>query len=77
MSILKRNEYSDVVLSIRDFIEASLDGSSYDKGSVETAQSQANNVTEALGRLCELLVEKKVLTEEDVFYIGQACKYKE
>ncbi len=43
-----------------------LNGSDYDRGQVEAAAAEARNAVEFLGRLVNVLADKKILTEEDL-----------
>jgi hypothetical protein len=51
---------------LSEVVERHLDGDDPDRGSVEAARATANNCADYLGRLTMLLVEKKVLTLDDV-----------
>jgi len=58
-------------LTAKALVESYLDGDSYDHGGrLESVQAQANNVTEAFGRLVEILFDKKVLSKNDVYTIA-------
>lgn len=48
--------------SLQDYVEEHLDGSDFERGSLETAQATARNVLTAFSRLVEVLAEKKVIT---------------
>ncbi len=47
-----------------------MDGADYARGALETAEKTAENATKAIGRLCEILVAKKILTAEDIAFIA-------
>lgn len=53
-------------LSVAEYVETNLDGSDYEHGAVETAEATANNCKNYLAKLTALLVEKKLLTEDEL-----------
>lgn len=58
-------------LGVADFVSGALSGSDYDRGALEEAAAQATNVSEAFGRLVEILAERGDLTRKDVFKIAK------
>ena len=69
-----KKPYSTSEYDLKSFIESELDGNDYERGSVESAMAQANNVTEAFSRLIETLVSKKQLDRDDVIMIVKGYK---
>lgn len=55
--------------TLAEFLERELDGSDYERGSVETAQATANKVAEAFSRLVQLMVERKELNRAEVYTV--------
>ena len=63
---------SEIITSVEDYVEISLDGESYDRGGrMETIGQTANNCIEALARLCDVLSEKDIISLLDVVYIAK------
>jgi len=57
-------------VEIENYFVESLDGYDYERGAVESAARTAENGTKALGRLCDLLVSKNVLSLSEIVYIA-------
>lgn len=57
--------------SAADYVKSYLDGFDYEQDKVDSAISQANNVTDAFSRLIEILFDDNVLTKEQVILIVQ------
>lgn len=52
--------------SLREVVEQSMSGHDYEQGALEDAQKTADNCREFLGYLSLLLVEKGIITKEDL-----------
>lgn len=52
------------------YILSCLDGNEYDRGAIETAHAQADNVSEAFSRLVQILFDKNLLAKKDVKIVG-------
>lgn len=63
------DEFHGRDLTVKEYVEKNLDGTDYERGSVETAQAQANNVSEAFARLISTLFDHKKLQEHEIEYI--------
>lgn len=65
---IKTKEYygKERVESVKDFVVRKLDGCDYERGAIETIEKTAENATEAIGRLCEILAEKSILSADDI-----------
>jgi hypothetical protein len=50
----------------KTFIESRLDGDDYERGAIESARAQGENVSVAFARLIQILFDKKVLTQAEV-----------
>lgn len=68
MNISYKKQYYDTVHneSIKMYVENELNGDDYDRGSLESARATADNATEALGRLLDVLATKELLTAKDI-----------
>lgn len=62
--------YQNTKLEASALVERALDGGDYDRGAIETAAAQAENVTKALGRLVQTLNDGKALTDGEVYYVA-------
>lgn len=69
-NIFFEREYRTEELTAAELIERELDGSSYDRGSLETAQADAENCKAGLARLVQVLFDKSVLTRVDVWKVA-------
>jgi len=62
---------------IEDFISESTEPDQLDySGAVENARSHAREVAEMLGRLCQVLSEKGLLTNNELLEIGNGHKFR-
>ncbi len=57
-------------LTASELIEVELDGDSYEGGRLEQAQAQAENTTEGLGRLVQVLFDKGLIDRADVWTVA-------
>jgi hypothetical protein len=55
----------------KTFIERALDGNDYDNGAVETAMTQAKNTSEAFAMLVSMLLDKNILSPDDVYKLAR------
>lgn len=62
--------YTEDRLEASKFITRALDGSDYERGSLETVEAQARNVTEAFGRLIQVLSDKDIITDGQVHFVA-------
>lgn len=56
----------DQKIDLVQYIIEQLDGDDYDRGALESARATANNAGLLLGKLINVLVAKKILTENDL-----------
>lgn len=75
MSFRDKYDFYNRNFATEDFIMYKLSGNDYDKGAIETAQAQANNVTEAFARLVNVLFEQKKISKRDVYNIVGATPH--
>ncbi len=47
-------------------VERALDGSDYENGELETIRDTANNTASFVARLCLLLIEKKLISKDEL-----------
>lgn len=70
MKITVPNTYPRIEgVHITEAIALECDGGGYDTGAVEAAARTAENVSKMLGRLVNILAEKKLLTAQDISMI--------
>ncbi len=53
-------------IEISKYIEVMLDGTDYDRGSIETIEATGENCSKAIGKLINILREKEILTDQDI-----------
>ena len=53
-------------ISVAQYLEDRLDGRDYDGGAVEDAARTADNAVAAIARLCEILGDRGLLTEDNI-----------
>ncbi len=68
--LFERDQYSDKEFTAAELIETELDGSCYDRGSLETAQAQAENCSKAMGRLVQVLFDRGAISRCDVWEVA-------
>lgn len=64
-----RRPYSEMNYTIEELVEECLEGSDHERGAVEEAQAEAENVKKAFGRLLRILYEKQKITKRDIYFI--------
>lgn len=58
-------------IEIKEYVRTKLDGGSFDViGAVEEAGKTAENGNEALGRLCDILVSRGIISLDDVAIVA-------
>jgi hypothetical protein len=73
MLVLKHKEFGEsATIKLEDYVLDALEREDYYTGALEAASAAATNCGAALGRLCEVLVEKNILTLDDVVYIANS-----
>lgn len=72
-----KRPYRSESYSASDYIQVELNGADYERGAVEQAFAQAENTTKAFSRLAQLLFEKGVLSENDIYYIARGYIHEE
>lgn len=75
MSFRDKHDFYNRKFATKDFIIYKLSGNDYDRGAIETAQAQADNVTEAFARLINVLFEQKKISKRDVYNIVGATPH--
>ncbi len=56
--------------SVASFVERAMDCSDYGSGQLEDIQGKSRKTAETLGRLCELLADRKLLSADDITHIA-------
>lgn len=75
---IKRNQFRrayeglerDRVWTAGEFVDFCLDGSDYDRGQMEEIKANAENCKSAIGRLTQILYDRKLITRQDVYTIA-------
>jgi hypothetical protein len=64
--------------TISDYVSKKLSGRDYDKGEIEEHAASIMNILDAIGNLCDVLVQKNMLTAKELSQIiGSSLVFKE
>lgn len=66
MKIEKTGYGKSEVLPVEDFVASQLDGDDYERGRLEAAERTASNACQAIGRLLDLMAEKRIINASDI-----------
>lgn len=62
---------NDTKYTAKDFIRRSCNEQSHDRGKIETLEYNVETTIEVTSRLVDLLFERGMITEKDVYFIGR------
>lgn len=63
--------------TVYEFLTEQLDGEDYERGALEEVAAEANNVKNAFARLCAVLNDKAIISDQDIFFIGKNYRPKD
>ena len=58
-------------VTAEELVTQFLDGSDYDRGAVETAKAQAENASECIARLVQVLFDNGLISKPDVVMVAK------
>ncbi len=69
-SFFKKYELDKRPRSAFEFVQQALDGSEHDRGELEAMAASIQKIRLAIGKISELLYERKIITKADIYKIA-------
>lgn len=71
---IEDNFGNSTIKTIERFVMDTLDGEDYERGRLEEISATADNATKAIGRLCDVLISKEIISVNQLRYIATGSK---